>query len=180
MSESTETTADPVANPVYYTVKNFIDATQLKRDLAFTLPTLTDAMMQQASLFAHYGVLAAESSRQVDVVEMLLESTEAAVYKILRNEAATAGEKVTEAQLEKMIARNNRVVGLKKALNEAKHVQAVSKIAVEAFRHRKDMIVQQGAISREEMKGELSMSVRALHDDAMEAKKAAYLSRGQS
>jgi len=64
-----------------YTVRDFVDAGKLKSDLAYSTNDLSDAMMRQASLFSHYGVLLAQASHQVDVVKMLLENTEAAVYR---------------------------------------------------------------------------------------------------
>lgn len=169
------TTADPAKERPAYAVKNFIDAAQLKRDLAFTPNDLTGAMIEQASLFAHYGVLAAEAARQVDIIEMLLENTEAAIYKLIRDEFVAKGEKVTESLLDKTVMRHQRVRGMKNALNEAKRVEAIGKAAVEAFRHRRDMLVQHGLISREEMKGELAIHGRMSREEALSAQRASYL-----
>jgi hypothetical protein len=165
---TTPTTADTASRAPGYTIKDFVDAKQLKQDLAFSSNDLTSAMMQQASLFSHYGVLAAQASRQVDVVKLLLENTEAAVYKLLRDQAAVAGEKVTETQLEKLVSRHDRVISMKKSLNEAKRVEGITKTAVEAFRHRRDMLVQMGLISREEMKGELSIRAKSAAEQVRE------------
>ncbi len=180
MSEEAETTELVVAPPKkesVYTVKNYVDALQLKRDLAFSVNDLTSAMMQQASMFSHYGVLAAEASRQVDVVKMLLENTEAAVYQKERDAMAAAGEKPTEALLEKRVARHPRVISMKRALNEAKRVEAIGKTAMEAFRHRRDMLVQQGLISREEMKGEARIAERSVREEAMDHQRTSLLER---
>lgn len=171
------TTADAAREPTTYQVKDFIDAAQLKRDLAYSPNNLTDAMISQASMFSHYGVLAADAARQVDVVKMLLENTEAAVYQIIRDDAAAAGEKITEAMLEKKVARHSRVISMKKALNEAKRIEAIGKTAVESFRHRRDMLVQLGLISREEMKGELSIREKSAREDALESSKETLLAR---
>ena len=180
MTDTTEeiTTAEPIVKTASgYTVKDFVDPRQLKIDLTFSANDLTSAMMQQASMFSHYGVLAAQASRQTDVVELLLENTEAAVYKILRDQAVVAGEKVTEAQLEKVIQRHPRVIAMKKSLNEARRVEATCKTAVEAFRHRRDMLVQMGLISREEMKGELTIAARNAAADAREHSQNSVLAR---
>lgn len=167
---TTPTTADAVTvRASGYTIKDFVEASQLKTDLAFSNNDLTTAMMQQASLFSHYGVLASQASRQVDVVKLLLENTEAAVYKMIRDKAATDGEKVTEALLEKTVSRHERVIAMKRSLNEAKRVESTCKIAVEAFRHRRDMLVQMGLISREEMKGELSIRAKTTAEMARES-----------
>lgn len=160
------TTGDTGVAVQSYNVVEYIDAAELKRDLTFSNNDLTSAMMQQASMFSHYGVLASKASRQVDVVKLVLENTEAAVYKMLRDKAAADGEKVTESLLEKTIARHPRVIAMKKSLNEAKRIESTAKIAVEAFRHRRDMLVQLGLISREEMKGELSIRAKDVAEEA--------------
>ncbi|MBA8881773.1 hypothetical protein [Phyllobacterium myrsinacearum] len=160
-----------------FTVKNFIDTAQMKRDLAYSPADLSNAMMQQASLFAHYGVIAAQASRQVDTVKLLLESTEAAVYRRERETALQDGEKPTVADLDKRVARNGRVVNMKKALIEAKQIEANAKTATEAFRHRRDMLIQSGSTEREEMKGELAISVRTARDEAASESRNNLLAR---
>ena len=172
---SEPTTADTAVTQSAYRVKNFIDAEQLRRDLAFSDTDLSSAMMEQAAMFAHYGVLAAEAARQVDVVKLLLENTEAAVSKLIRDEIASTGEKLTEAAIAARIARHPRVIAMKKALNEAKRVEATAKIAVESFRHRRDMLVQMGLISREEMKGELRIAEKNIHEKSLELQKQRFL-----
>ncbi|QNH71680.1 hypothetical protein V1VFAS_113 [Rhizobium phage V1VFA-S] len=174
---TTPTTADAATVSTTYQVRDFVDAAQLKRDLAYSPNNLTDAMMQQASMFSHYGILAADAARQVDVVKMLLENTEAAVQQIIRDELAGAGEKVTESMVAAKVARHTRTISMKKALNEAKRVESICKTAVEAFRHRRDMLVQQGLISREEMKGELTIRERNAREDALESTRALALDR---
>lgn len=171
------TTADPAKESSGYNVVDYIDAAQLKRDLVFSTNDLTSAMMDQASLFAHYGELASRASRQVDVIKLLLENTEAAVYKLIRDDMATKGEKFTEALLEKMVARHARVISMKKALNDAKRIEAIGKTAMEAFRHRRDMLVQQGLISREERKGEIRIAEKSVRDSAMEEQRRIALER---
>jgi alpha-amylase/alpha-mannosidase (GH57 family) len=151
-----------------FKVVNYIDPQELKKDLTYTPNALTDAMMAQASMFAHYGVLAAKASKQVNTFEFLLETTEAKVHRKLRDAAVAAGEKYTEAGLSKDIMRDPGILKIKRALNEAKQIEAVAKTAVESFRHRRDMLVQHGLISREEMKGEISIAARNIREQEAE------------
>lgn len=160
-----------------FKIRNVIDSEQLTKDLTYSLNNLSDAMVSQASLFAHYAVLAARAAKQVDDVKLLLENTEAAVYRKLRDDAAAAGEKVTETQLEKMVARHERVVATKKALNEAKQIEKVANLAVESFRHRRDMLVQLGAYERQEMQGELAVRVREAREQEYQDMKESILAR---
>jgi hypothetical protein len=174
---TTPTTADAAKEQTTYQVRDFIDAKQLRLDLAYSPNDLTSAMINQASMFSYYGVLAADASRQVDVVKMLLENTEAAVQQIIRDEFAATGEKTTEGLIAAKVARHPRVIGMKKALNEAKRVEAIGKTAVESFRHRRDMLVQLGLIQREELKGELTIQAKSAREEAAEASKATALDR---
>jgi hypothetical protein len=168
---------NPALQPVAFNVVDYIDTDQLTKDITFSPNDLTTAMIQQASLFAHYGILHAKAQRQVDTVKLLLENTESAIYKMIRDEMNARSEKFTETLLEKLISRNSRVVGMKKALNEARRVEAVCKISTEAFRHRRDMLIQQGLISREEMKGELAVKEKSVRDDAAESLKQRFMER---
>ena len=152
-----------------FKVRRLIEDGEFKKDVSFSLPNLSNAMIEQASLFAHYGTLAAKASKQVDDLKLFLEITESKVYRLIRDKAVKDGTKLTEVQLEKQVSIYEKVLEFKRALNEAKQVEAISKVAVEAFRHRKDMIVQQGALNREEMRGELSMSARNSNDSNREA-----------
>jgi len=159
-ADDTEETPAPRPSVRKVTVRNYVDEKKLAADSTYSLANLSDAMMEQASLLVHYGVQSSRASRQVDDLKMLLEVTEAKVYRRIRDEVAAKGEKVTEAQLEKLVATHPQVIEVKKALNEAKQIEANAKIAVEAFRHRKDMLVSQGLLAREELKGEVSINRR--------------------
>lgn len=158
-----------------FKVRKFVDSAQLDRDLAYSASDLTSAMMEQAALFARYGVLAAQASKQVDDVKVLVENTEAEIYRRIRDEKAAAAEKATEAQVNAEVTRHPRVIAVKKALNEAKQIEAIAKIAVESFRHRRDMLVQHGLISREEMKGELSMQARQAREEEFKHQEERFL-----
>jgi hypothetical protein len=159
------------------TVRNYVETVKLKEDLGYSLVDLSGAQAEQAQLFAHYGIQAAKAARQVDNVKLLLENTEAAVYRVLRDKMVASGEKVTEALLDKLVTRHERVTIVKKALNEAKQIEAIAKTAVEAFRHRKDMLVQHGATEREEMKGELVTKLRSGREEDLSNLKEGYLKR---
>jgi hypothetical protein len=168
-TETPAAPAPPAPKPIQVRkvqVKDFLADEDLKTKLAYSMNDLSTAMSEQASLFAHFGALAAKASRQVDNIKILIENTEARVDREIREAMAVLNEKITEGIVERKIARHPQVVAYKRALNEAKQVEKVAATTLEAFRHRRDMLVQAGATSREEMKGELSMSVkRELQDN---------------
>lgn len=161
MSDDTEmdTTHEPAApapkkRPAYKVV-NFIDGHQLNKDLTFSLVDLSNAQMEQASLFIHYGMLAAKASRQVNELKNVMEQAHSRIDRMLRDKAAVAGEKSTEPQLERAINAHPTIITIKRAINEARQVEDIAKYAVEAFRQRRDMLIQQGATEREERRGEV-------------------------
>lgn len=138
-------------------IQNFIDEEQLSRDVAYNPLDLTTAMMQQSSFFVEYGRLHAQAARQLDTIELYVKNLEATVYQQHRNKMTAAGEKFTESVLDKAVLRDSRVQNAMKALNDARHVERMTKMAVDGFRQRRDMLIQHGLIFREEMKGELVM-----------------------
>lgn len=164
----------PGKPPETIKVVNVIDEATLRKDLTYSLTNLSDAMMTQAGLLVDYNTRAAKAAKQVDDLKLLLETTEATVYRVIRDKMIEDGKKITEAQLDRLVATHPRVIRIKKALNEAKQIEAVAKGAVEGFRHRKDMLVQLGASERQEKEGELRMSAR---DPMGEAARLAILNR---
>jgi hypothetical protein len=160
-----------------FKVRGFIDPDQMAKDITFSPNDLTNAMMAQASMFAHYGVLLSKASRQVDDVKMVLEVTEAKVYRKLRDAALTAGTKMTETMLDKAVSISEPVIAIKRALNEAKQIEAQAKTAVEAFRHRRDMLIQQGFLHAQEMKGEVSIARRNNVESEVDGLKSRLLAR---
>lgn len=164
MSSETET-----PDIVVPKVKQFIDGDQLKKDIRFSPSDLTSGMVDQASLFIHYGIQAALSSKQVDDLKILLENQEARYGRELRDRLTNLGEKFTEASIAGRVARLQQIRVTKRAVNEAKQIENVAKAALEAFRHRRDMLVQMGLISREEMKGEASINRRQAQESELES-----------
>lgn len=158
-------------------VKSFIDRDELKRDVGYSNADLSTAMAEQASLFVHYGALAAEASRQVDQFKTRLSIAESAIYRTIRDKMTADGDKFSEPMLAAKVAEHPKIRQIKIAINEAKQVEATCKIAVEGFRHRRDMLIQQGLLSREEMKGELSVVAKRVAGEQREVQKDSLLAR---
>lgn len=158
-------------------VRNYLDRDQLTKDISFSVTRLTEAMMDQGALFVHYGIIHSKSQRQTDRFKTILEVTEAKAFRKLRSLAAKSGDKVPHNQLEREVAIQMDVVVIKNLLAEAKQVESIAKAAYEGFRHRKDMLIQQGLISREEMKGEASISRRTEAHESKEDQKQRILDK---
>jgi hypothetical protein len=147
-------------------VKMPFEAETLNEDLDIKQSALDEAFRTQASLFAHYGQKMVEMLRQEARAKTMLDLTEAKIDKALRDEAVSAGSKITEKQIEASIARHPEYVKAAMAHNEAKAATELAKVGVESFRQRRDMLIQIGASDRVEMRGE---SIARTKDEAQEA-----------
>lgn len=139
-------------------VKSLITPAQLKADVAFSDTDLSSAMMRQASLFAHYGVIAAAAQRQMTQADNQVEVTRALVANEVRKSLAEAGEKATEAKIAAEVTMDSRVIECEKDLVDAQFVYELARQSVEAFKHRRDMLVQVAKIQLEERQGQVRMS----------------------
>lgn len=161
-----------------FKVRQFIDPDEAKRDLAYSAANINDAFMNQASKFAYYGVLLAKASRQVNDIELTIETAEAKILRDTRDSYVRLGKKVPAVDsLKAEVANHPKIIALKKALNEAKQIEALGKTVVEAFRQRKDMLVSHGLISREELKGELAIQVKKIHEEDLREQTKSFLER---
>jgi hypothetical protein len=182
MTEETTTTEAPTPAPagtlpeIKVGVKKLIDRDQLKKDIEYSLTNLSGAMQNQAGLILHYGILAADAELQTDRLKLILEAREAAVYRLKRDQAVKEGGKFTDTQLSAAVSSEKDVIRLKMLINEAKQIHGMAKAAVEAFKHRTDMLVQHGSRDRVELQGELRTRVLT---DASEAAKAGALATVQ-
>lgn len=140
-----------------------IDVEQLKKDITFAESEIDNAMQEQASLFVHYAVLHAHAGAFADKVKNLLRLTEASVGKTIREDAEVSGAKITERKIEESILLDKGVQKLKSTLIEAEMDEQIAHSALEAFRQRRDMLVQRGVALREEAKGTVRVR-ETLHD----------------
>lgn len=138
-----------------YEVKDLIDTARLRDDLAVNQNDLSISMMSQAGLFAYYASLAAQAQLQQDKLEQMEEIVLARLDRKVRDGAAASGTKMTEAQVKAQIALEPDAIAIKTAVNRARMVASLCKMATESFRHRRDMMIQMAFNDREERKGEL-------------------------
>lgn len=139
-----------------------LDVDAFKGEIAVSENNLDTAMMQQAGLFAWHAAEAARAEAQHARVKLRFEVVEAKLYDRHRKALALTGEKVTEKMVENAVKLDPEYLQAKNLVIEAEMLSGFNKAAVEALRHRKDMIVQLGADRREESKGQ----VRTLaHED---------------
>lgn len=145
------TTPNPLA------VNRFIDADKAQADVTMQETNLSEEFVNQPGLFYHYAAQYARAERQVADLKLRLKLTEAQAADAIRTAATAAGEKLTEAALKEKVQLNANVIKTEMALNDAKEVESTIKGLVEAFRHKKDMLIIRGNVSRDEFKANLSL-----------------------
>lgn len=141
-----------------------IDVEKMREDIEFTPADLDSAMIRQASLSLFYGTKLAEARQRVSNMKTTLQTAEAMVADQLRAAAVENKEKIVEARVKSEVDADARIIKFKRQLNEAQYYVDVATAAVEAFRQRRDMIVQLGVNAREERKGEVRVNDLAERD----------------
>ena len=131
----------------------FVDVNQFNRDTKLTEATLDGAMMEQASLRAYYGTLAANAEAQHARLKVRFDVLEAKLYDEIRKSLAAAGEKVTEKMVENGVKLDPRWLKAKNAVIEADTIASINKGLVASLGDRRDMMIQMGADRREGYKG---------------------------
>lgn len=141
-----------------YAVNDFIDVDQYRKDIDPDNLDLSYSMMRQAGLFAYYSTQAAKAQHQMDKMEQMEEIVMARLDRKERDTASAAGTKITEAQIKALIALEPKAIAVRSAVNRAREIASICKSSADAFRHRRDMLIQLAFNGREEKKGELRLN----------------------
>lgn len=130
--------------------KLFIEPGDLQESLHFTEANIQGAIIEQASLFAYYAKISSDAMIQADKFKNRVEILESRIAQEIRDEAAESGKKVTEAAIKQQISGDPRYVKAQLNYSKAKAQADYCKNALEAFKQRKDMIIQIGVAQRQE------------------------------
>ena len=137
---------------------DFIDMVSFGKDVLVDKNNLSESFANQGGMFAHYSVAVYQASLQASSKKLLMDTIYATLDKEVREAAVASGEKITEDKVKQSIRMNPKFIIAQKDHIEAEALYDHYRNLLEAFRQRKDMLVQMGADAREEMKGELRMS----------------------
>ncbi|MCR9222906.1 MAG: hypothetical protein NXH70_02455 [Hyphomonas sp.] len=154
-----------------YEVEQFVSDDDLVTDTNLNDTDLNDAFLNQSGLVAYYSTLLAKAAYQSGEFKLKRDVQIARVSKQYR-ENPPSDKKLTESAIAELVEDDKRVQSIKAAYLRACEVEAVMKGAVESLRHRKDMIVQLGAASREEAKGAVRMKMTSETSDRSSALKS--------
>lgn len=145
-----------------------IDAEVFRQDVSVSPVELQRNFIEHSGLFAHYAAQQVEAMRTEGRMKISMEITEAKAAKGIRDAFAAdtekeKGAKLTEAMIDQGVTRTPEVVTARLAYINAKANTQLAQLAVEAFRQRRDMLIQLGASAREELKGDIRTRLPGAH-----------------
>lgn len=157
----------------------FIDPNEFKKETQVKDYNLDSCFMEQSSLRAHYGALAARAEAQASTAKVKFEVLEARLYDHHRKILVDAGAKVTEKMVENAVKTDPRWLAGKENVIEAETIAAVNKSLAISLADRRDMLIQLGADRRDESKGQARLLAAQAERDGMtnraeDAAKAAF------
>lgn len=155
-----------------YELDRFIDAEVIQKDTSLEGVVVNDAFVNQSGLVSYYGSIAAKAMAQTAKTKLTRDAILARVSQTYRDEAAAEGKKITEKALEELVSKDTTAIRIRKAYIEAQAIEDECKAALEAIKHRRDMLIQIGANQREEMKGDARL--KSSFSKRVEATKANF------
>lgn len=139
------------------TVDPLIDPTKAASDCSIDDTNLNAEFVRQPGLIYHYVSQQARAERQHSELKLRLEATEAQVATNVRKQALADGEKLTADMVKERVRLHPTVVKIEQQLIAAREVEAVCKAIVEGIRHKRDMLVIRGHMSRDEMRANIEV-----------------------
>ncbi len=147
---------------------------QMLEDVQFTPENLDGAMIEHPGLFAYYAEQSRVAAKKEANLKFKLEIEESKIDKEIRDEAAESGTKVTEKMIEQQVVRDERYIKAKMAHNDAKATDQMLRDILEAFKQRRDMMIQVGLTRRDELRSQST----SVSNDELKARRDALLTRG--
>lgn len=131
-----------------------LSTAQLRKDLSINEVDLDGEMTQQASLYGYYASLYAMAQLKADKAKTRVDVVRGKCYRLHRNRIISKGDKPTEPQIEAAVLIDETYISAQDLYAERRMQAQFAKDAMEALKHKRDMLVQMGVARREELKGE--------------------------
>lgn len=136
---------------------SIIDAEQAAKDIKTSYDSLSDDFQHHASLALHYGMKVSQSSAALARIKIQIDAMSAQTAVRIRAQNAKDGVKITEPALKELVSIDPKLVKMKLKLVELSSEHECCRNAFEAFKHRRDMLVQMSKTILEERRGEMRM-----------------------
>ena len=112
---------------------------------------LSSAFMQQASLYAYFASLQAESELQLSKAQFALEQQQAMADEYYRAWMDKREKKYTEAVIKSLVVRDEEYAAAKDTVIQLEYEVNLLKALVKSLAQRADMLISFGAMTRQEM-----------------------------
>ena len=139
----------------------------LVKEVGVDRDNIKDSLLEQPSKFAFIASAHAAYRGAVEAAKTELDQLDSSLYMTFRDQAAVRGEKVTERTLEALIQGNSKRQAALERLNQLKALEARLAVCVEAFRHRKDILISVTSIYRAELDMDLGR-LKSEYRDSLE------------
>jgi hypothetical protein len=168
-------------------LKQFIDVEAFALEVQGELTDLTAAMQTQTARTAHYGMQYASAKKQAKSVELIAASVEAKLTKSYREqlEAAAREEvdgtnrqptRVTAEMVKSAVHLDANFLKYAKLQIDADEIEQVCRVAYDAFKTRRDMLISLGQLSRAQLAGNATVAgavaAAARHKDRLASRGA--------
>ena len=145
------------------TVEDILDVDKFTAEIEEDIEDLNEAMRKQTSRAAYYGMLHAKSKTQSARIDRAVRAVEASLkvnHRALLRKAAEdlaeeeggKPERITADMVESAVYTDARMLNLTSIQAAAQEVEMVCRVAYDAFRTRRDMLVSLGHLTREQMR----------------------------
>lgn len=127
----------------------------LANEVSIDGDNLSTALLEQPSKFAWIAMCHQAYKAAAEASKTELDQMSARLYGAIRD-SASPGEKLTEAAVDAKIKLTPKYIQAQQNLQELRKLEGQLSVAVEAFRHRKDMLISASALHRAELDMDLS------------------------
>lgn len=141
-------------------VQTFIDAEKAAADVSIheTGGIVDPAeFLRQPGLVYYYVASAARAERQLSTLKLREDLAEAEAKSKAANDLVAEGGKATVDAVKVRAASDRNFIAAQAAVIKAKEVLDTIRAVTEGLRHKKDMLVMRGHMSRDEIKAKLSV-----------------------
>lgn len=134
----------------------FYDHDQVKQDLESFNPDINVDLMRQPGLFSYYSQLQTKAEAQYDRLKHTRDIIEAKLTKEYRAQltaASTEKKRITDSEVSSEVALDARMQKAESLLRQAKTELSLLIGVTNAFKQRRDSLMQMAFLAREEKKG---------------------------
>lgn len=143
-------------------LQTFIDDTQIKADISINMSDLDTVMIQHSALELHYATQTAHARRQYERIKSAMEILEAKLDAKVRVAFENEKKKVTEASIRAAVLIDPIYSSAQIRLIDAQHIWKLCEAAENAFRSRKDLLLEVARDRRKEREGQLRVLENSL------------------